>query len=114
MGCACEDGSRDSFIGVIKLVLGKADFATMIEKLIPGMKGFESVSASLKKLLKEAPPDRWGLMVRVEDGSQMSMSGDLLPQTQEWMRARIGKKMRFTVIQLPRKGGTSWGVAELL
>lgn len=109
MGCACEDGSRETFVGVILDVIDKPKALAGLKKIkgkVP-----DAMLAPLLKKLEEASDDQFSLSVKIS-GGDMTMSGDLFPQTKEWASARVGRPLRFTITQLPKQGGMSVDVCE--
>lgn len=109
MGCACEDGSRETFVGVILTVIDKATALAGLKKIEGKMP--DAVLAPLLKRVEEASDDHFSLNVKILGGDMM-ISGDMFPQTKEWAVAHIGKPLRFTVTQLPKQGGMSVDVCE--
>jgi hypothetical protein len=112
MGCACEDGSRDSFHGTILRV----DDLESLTQAIKQMKiSSETFREELLKAIHAAPPDSFAVLIKVQDGSEMSVNCEVFPQTKGWARERIGKPLHFTITQLPnrRGGGISMDVHEM-
>ena len=110
MGCACEDGSRDSFVGVILQVVDKAYLLANLPKAMGKVP--DHIYKDILKKVMEAPEEQFSLEVKIL-GGDMQVSGDMFPQTKEWAIAHIGKPLHFTITQLPRQGGTSMDVHEV-
>jgi hypothetical protein len=109
MGCSCEDGSRDTFIGTIVKVMDKE----AIKKDFDAMQGAtrELLREHFERILREAKDDAFGVTVKIP-GGQMAVGADMFPQTKEWAKSHIGKPLRFTITQLPKRGGMSMDVCE--
>ena len=110
MGCSCEGGSRDSFLGIIQSVTG-------VEGLLKGLQAFKGkVPGTMYSELVDGLKGESGgfaVLVTAQDGCEVSMGHRIFPQTEEWARARIGKPLHFTITQLPRQGGMSVDVHEI-
>lgn len=116
MGCACEDGSRESFHAAVLTVVDKEAGLASIEKIkgkIP-----ENLYQDTLKKLNEASSERFSVTLMQYDGGlvgEMSVSGDLLPQPKEWFKARVGKVIHVVMTQLPNRhgGGLSMDVHDV-
>lgn len=111
MGCACEDGSRDSFYGIILRVDDRESLVEVIGK----MKVPDAFREELLKTVEQAPRANFSVLVKMQGGGEMSVGCDMFPQTKEWASERIGKPLHFTITQLPNKrgGGITMDVHEL-
>lgn len=116
MGCACEDGSRESFLAVIVSVTDREVALAGLEKVngkIP-----DDLFQEMFKKVTEAPPQQFSVLLMQRDGDlvgETTISGDLLPQPKEWFKARVGTVIHVVMTQLPnrRGGGLSMDVHEL-
>lgn len=116
MGCACEDGSRESFKAAVLTVVDKEAGLASVEKIrgkIP-----ESLYQETLKKLNEVSSDKFSVTLMQYDGGlvgEMSVSGDLLPQPKEWFKARVGKMIHVVMTQLANRhgGGLSMDVHDV-
>jgi len=112
MGCACEDGARDSFYAVIISVTDRNFVVAGLNKLkgkIP-----EKLLQELRKRFEEMPHASFSVLLKCQDGSEMSVGCGVFPQTQEWAKERIGKPLHVVMTQLANRhgGGLSMDVHE--
>lgn len=111
MGCGCEDGYRDTHIGVIVKVFDQDSAKQLLSSLKKSVP--EAIHRIVAELVEKRGADAFSVTAKLEDGSDMSLSGDLLPGDIEWARAMVGKRVQFTMTQLPKRGGFSVDVAEM-
>lgn len=116
MGCACEDGSRESFYAVIVSVVDKEIAIARLEK-VKGKVPETLFQETLKRVM-ETPPEQFAILLEQRDGGlvgETTVSGDLLPQPKEWFKARIGTMIHVIMTQLPnrRGGGLSMDVHDM-
>lgn len=116
MGCACEDGARDSFNAIIASVTDKEAALSGLDKIkgkVP-----EALLQETLKRVNATSPEQFSVVLMQRDGDlvgETTVSGDLLPHPKEWFQARIGKMIHVVMTQLPnrRGGGLSIDVHDL-
>jgi hypothetical protein len=113
MGCACEDGARDSFYGIIKNVMDRENTLQLMEKIKGKMP--DALYQQTLKMIKAAPAENFVVLIKMQDGGEMGIGHDAFPQTKEWATAHIGRPLHFTMTQLPnrRGGGLSMDIHDL-
>ncbi len=107
MGCACEDGARDSYYAVITDVIDIARAREMIEKFAhrPWIK---EIVRETKEGLDKADPDAFTVSLETRGDQTVgitSIPSTIFPQTQEWAKARIGKRIHVTMTRMAKRLG---------
>lgn len=107
MGCAGEKSSRDSYYAVITGVIDITKARAMVDKF-SGRPGLEKFVQTIKKGLKKADP--LGFSVSIETRQRgiagtTSIPSTIFPQTQEWAKARIGKRIHVTITRMAKRLG---------
>ena len=106
MGCACEDGSRESFTSIILAVLDKPAVIMGLMKIKEKMpKAF--YEETLRRV-ESAPDEQFSVTLIRREGDlidEMTVGSQVFPQTLEWAKARVGKAIHVILTQLPNKRG---------